>query len=114
MMRSNTGICFCAAKVCLSLQFLYIVKETGNVNKENHQLRDALLMYSQSLRTDIDGNLWHSVKNEAIFQAKDKTIQLTPRSKNHGNSILFLSISVNKNKTSRSQRIRQSLKYLFR
>lgn len=53
-----------------SLQILYIVKGKGDVNKEHHQLTNAVLMNFQILRTHIKGNVWYSVRR-IYFQAKD-------------------------------------------
>ena len=39
-----------------SLQYQYIVKQTGDENKENHQLGYIVLMYNQILTTDIIRN----------------------------------------------------------
>ena len=37
----------------ISLQYQYIVKYTGDENKENNHLGDTVLMYNQILITDI-------------------------------------------------------------
>ena len=56
------------SKFNFSLQYQYIVKQTGDENKENHQLGDVVLIYHQILRTDIKRNVWKSV-GELISQS---------------------------------------------
>ena len=45
----------------------YIVKQTGDENKENHQLGDIVLMYNQILRTEIKRNVWQPLRRKHVL-----------------------------------------------